>query len=317
MRDNGSGLTPGVLELLLSAVETPEAAISGAVLNGHYASESVFLKENGLLKPHGHEAAFTSQADHDDAPVTLLWSAEDGGLGYFSPTAGWVSVPDDQIARFQVDLTTVIGELMGQVDWPSRSGPVPLVGDLLWEIGDVRLGRRTQRVPIWFARRLHDPPVWRQIKDIAKARPATRLRVVLTSTPSHRIPDETIAGHLVIAVRDVMDFASGLAVHPDILASRLDGSHQQDIDQALYLSPDGRKFVINGTVSIDFKSDIQIKIIERLVAGFREGKRFSVQELLTEAGSGATGLRRAFGAKKWALLEPYLKSSNGLWGFEL
>jgi len=206
---------------------------------------------------------------------------------------------------------------MGQVDWPSCTGRAPLVPDLLWEIGDVRLGRRTQRVPIWFARRLHEPTVWRQIKDLAKARPTSGLRVILTSTPSHRFPDETIAGHLLVGVRDVIDFASGLAVHPDILASRLDGSHHPDIDQALYLSPDGRKLVINGTVAIDFKTDKQIKIIGRLVAGFRDGKRFSVQELLTAAGSGATGLRRAFGAKKWALLEPFLKSSNGLWGFEL
>ena len=317
MPGNGSGLTPAALELLLNIVETPEAAISRAVLDDYHGSESVLLKETSLLKPHGHEAVSVSKADHDDAPVTLSWSAEDGGLGYFSPTAGWVTVPDGQTARFQADIPTVIRELMAQVDWPSRSGPVPLVPGLLWEIGDVRLGRRTQRVPIWFARRLHEPSVWRQIKDLAKARPATRLRVVMTSTPSRRFPDEAIAGHLLVAVRDVIDFATGLAVHPDILVARLDGSLAQDIGEALYLSPDGRKFVINGTVSIDFKSDIQIKIIERLVAGFREGKRFSVQELLTEAGSGATGLRRAFGAKKWALLEPYLKSSNGLWGFEL
>jgi len=140
---------------------------------------------------------------------------------------------------------------------------------------------------------------------------------VLTSTPSHRFPDEAISGHLLVGIRDVIDFASGLAIHPDILASRLDGSHRSVVEEALYLSPDGRKFVINGSITIDFKTDIQIKIIGQLVTGFREGKRFSVQELLTEAGSGATGLRRAFGAKKWDLLKPYLKSSNGLWGFEL
>ena len=317
MPDNGSDFPPAALELLLSAVETPEATISGAVLDDFYASEAAVLKEAELLKPHGHEAVSVSGADHDDAPVTLSWSAEDGGLGYFSPAAGWITVPDDQIARFQVDVPSVIGELMGQVDWPSRSGPAPLVPDLLWEIGDVRLGRRTQRVPIWFARRLHEPSVWRQIKDLAKARPTSGLRVILTSTPPHRFPDETIAGHLLVGVRDVIDFATGLAVHPDILAARLDGSHRPDVEEAVYLSPDGRKLVINGTVTIDFKTDKQIKIIGQLVAGFREGKRFSVQELLTVAGSGATGLRRAFGAKKWALLKPYLKSSNGLWGFKL
>ena len=92
MRDNGSGLSPAALELLLSAIETPEAEISGVVLDNYHSSEALVLKETGLLKPYGHEAAVASQADHDDAPVTLSWSAEDGGLGYFSPTAGWVTV---------------------------------------------------------------------------------------------------------------------------------------------------------------------------------------------------------------------------------
>jgi len=82
MRDNGSGLSPAALELLLSAIETPEAEISGVVLDDYHFSGATFLKETGLLKPHGHEAAVASQADHDDAPVTLSWSAEDGGLGF-------------------------------------------------------------------------------------------------------------------------------------------------------------------------------------------------------------------------------------------
>jgi len=317
MRDNGSGLSPAALELLLSAIETPETVISGVVLDDYHSSEALVLKATGLLKPHGHKAAVASQADHDDAPVTLSWSAENGGLGYFSPTAGWVTVPDDQIARFQVDVPAVIGELMDRVDWPSRSRPVPLVPDLLWEIGDVRLGRRTQRVPIWFARRLHEPSVWRQIKYVAKNRPAPRLRVVLTSTPSHRFPDETIAGHHLVALRDVIDSASRLAINPDILAARLDGSLAPDIGEALYLSPDGKQLVINGDITIRFRSDYHIAIIRRLVTGFREGKRFTARELLDHAQSSSDTLRQAFGTKKWAQINSYLKSCDGLWGFEL
>ena len=317
MPGNSFCFTPKALDLLLNAVETPEASISGAVLDDFHASESIVLKETGLLKSHGHEEVSVSGADHDDAPVTLSWSAEDGGLGYFSPTAGWINVPEDRIARFRVDFPVLLTRLMVQADVSSRSGPTPLIPDLLWEIGDVRLGRRRQRVPIWFVRRLHERSVWRQIKDMAKARPITGLRVVLTSTPSNRLPDEAISGHLLVGIRDVIDFASGLAVHSDILAARLDGSHQPGVQEAVYLSPDGRKLVINGTITIYFKTDKQIKIIGQLVAGFQEGKRFSVQELLTEAGSGATGLRRAFGAKKWDILKHHLKSSNGLWGFEL
>lgn len=305
------------MELLLSAVETPEAAISGAVLDDYHPSESIILKETGLLKPHGHEEVSVSGADHDDAPVTLSWSAEDGGLGYFSPTAGWVTVAEERIARFRVDFPVLLDRLMVQTDVSSRSGPAVLVPDLLWEIGDVRLGRRTQRVPVWFARRLHERSVWRQIKDLAKARPTSGLRVVLTSTPSNRFPDETIAGHLLVGMRDVIDFASGLAVHPGILAARLDGSHQPNVEEALYLSPDGRRLVINGIITVNFKSESQIKIIRKLVAGFKDKKRFAARELLDHAQSSSNTLRQTFGTKKWVQLEPHLKSRDGLWSFEL
>ena len=317
MPGNGSGLEPAVLELLLNAVETPEAVISGAVLDDYHASESIVLKETGLLKPHGHEEVSVSGADHDDAPVTLSWSADDGGLGYFSPTAGWVNVAEDRIARFRVDFPVLLARLMVQADVSSRSGPAPLVPDLLWEIGDVRLGRRTQRAPIWFARRLHEPSVWRQIKDVAKARPTSGLRVVLTSTPSHRFQDETIAGHLLVGIRDVIDFASGLAVHPNILAARLDGSLAPDIGEAVHLSPEGKQLVINGDVTIRFRSEYHIAIIRKLVTGFREGKRFTARELLDLTQLSANTLRQAFGSKKWGQLNSYIKTRDGLWGFEL
>ena len=317
MPGNSSCFTPTALELLLNAVETPEAVISGAVLDDYHDSESIVLKETGLLKPHGYEEVSVSGTDHDDAPVTLSWSAEDGGLGYFSPTAGWVNVPEDRIARFRVDFSVLLARLMVQADVSSRSGPTPLIPDLLWEIGDVRLGHRTQRVPIWFARRLHERSVWQQIKVMAKVRPTSGLRVVLTSTSSHRFPDDVIAGHLQVGIRDVIDFASGLAVHPDILAARLDGSHQPDVQEALYLSPDGKQLLINGDVTIRFRSAPHIVIIRKLVTGFQEGKRFTARELLDLTQLSANTLRQAFGAKKWAQLEPYIKSHDGLWGFEL
>ena len=127
---------------------------------------------------------------------------------------------------------------------------------------------------------------------------------------------EVIAGHLLVGIRDVIDFASGLSVHPNILAARLDGSHQPDVKEALYLSPDDRRLVINGIITVNFKSESQIKIIRKLVAGFKDGKRYSARELLDHAQSSSNTLRQAFGAKKWAQLKTHLKSSDGCWGFE-
>ena len=305
------------MELLLSVIETPEAVITGSVLADHYSADSSALLDAGLLKSADHELVAVSGADHDDVPVSVSWSPDGSQLGYFSPTAGWIPVPDEQMRRFRVDFPAVITRLMLQAELSSRRSPVAIVSDFLWEIGDVRLGRRAQRVSIWFGRRLHDPSVWRQIGNSAKSRPAARLRILLTSTPAHRLPEDSLPGHLVVGVRDVIDFNAGLCIQPDILAARLDGSRLPAVDAAIDLSPDGTKLTINGTIIIDFKSDIHIAIIRKLVAGHKDGKRFAVRDLLAAGHSGSAGLRRAFGAKKWAALSPYLKSRNGLWGFEL
>ncbi|MDP2355124.1 MAG: hypothetical protein Q8M31_03575, partial [Beijerinckiaceae bacterium] len=206
--------------------------------------------------------------------------------------------------------------LMLQAEWTSRHGAVALIPDLLWEIGDVRLGRRAQRVSIWFGRRLHDPAVWRQVGNVAKSRPAPRLRILLTSTPAHHLLEKSLPGHVVIGVRDVIDFNAGLVINPDILAALLDGTPPADVHERVHLSRSGQRLVINGNVTINFKSDVHIAAIQKLVQGFRDGKRYSAREILDHARSSAKTLRQAFGAARWAKLEPYLKSENGLWGFE-
>jgi hypothetical protein len=304
------------VDLLLSVMETPNATIAGAVLSDYYEKQAGQILAANLLEPCGHELVTTSMADHDDAPVSLTWSAEHNGYGYFSPSAGWITVPDERLVVFGIKFPVVLAQMMVRFDVASRGGAAPLLPELLWEIGDARVERRSQRVPIWFARRLYDQSIWRQVKDVASRRPLTHLRVLLTSTTSARLPDEPLPGHLIVPIGDVIDFDGGIAVRPDVLVARLDGAHRPDVRESVYLSPSGQKLIINGDIEIELKSDIHIKVIRQLVQGFREGKRFGARDLLDRAQSSATTLRQAFGSDRWAQLEPYLESRNGLWGFE-
>src|SRR5690606_37889626 len=137
----------------------------------------------------------------------------------------------------------------------------------------------------------------------AARRPITQIRILLTSTIAARLPDQPIPGHLMIPVSDVFDFGAGLAIRPDILTARLDGTLPVDVKERLYLSPDGRKLVINGNVTINFKSDIHITIIRMLVDGSKNGKRYGATELLDHTDSKAKTLEQAFGSKKWKELE--------------
>lgn len=283
MPDQNTGLSSAALDLLLKVVETPEGVISGSALDDYHAVEAVALKDSGLLKPHGHETGTASQSDHDDEPVTLSWSAEHGGLGYFSPSAGWVSVPADRTLRYRVDLPVLLARLMSPADVSSRSGPVPLIADLLWEIGEVRLGRRTRRVPVWFARRLHDPNVWRQIRDMTLKRPTSSVRLILTSTSAQRMPDTPIAGHVPVSIRDVVDHTAGLAVHPDILAARLDGSRRRD-GNPLTHSEDYSVVTVHGK-DHPFTGVKQRALVRQLIEAFEAGSPDCLTaKVLEEAG---------------------------------
>lgn len=303
--------------LLLSVLENPSARISGSLLSDSYPKQEAALLAANILKPCGHLPVAVSLTDHDDEPVSLTWSAEHEGYGYFSPAEGWITVSNERLAVFGVNYPVFLAQMMVQFDLASCGGATALIPDILWEVGDARIGRRKTRTSIWFARRLYDPAVWRQIADAAARRPITQIRVILTSTPSARPSDQPIPGHLVVPVRDVIDFCAGLAIRPDILTARLDGTLPIDVKERLYLSPDGRRLVINGNIRINFKSEIHITIIRMLVDGFKNGKRYGATELLDHTDSKAKTLEQAFGNKKWKELEPYLTSVEGLWGFDL
>ena len=304
------------LGLISTIADTPDAQISTQALKTYHAAAGRQLLAAGLLARAGDNAVTTSMVDHDDEPVPLIRSPDDGSHGYFSPNAGWVKVRPEQTALYRLEMPALLSRLTTQFDLASRFGPIALIPNLLWEIGDVRLGRRAERVPVWFARRLSNEAVANQVADAARARPAPRMRILLTTTRTSQLKLPATSGQMVADVRDVVDFADGLAIHPDILAARLDGTHRPDPAEPLNLSPDGKRLIILGGAPISFKTDIQIKILRLLVEGFRANKRYSAEELLTDAGSGSGSLRRTFGTVKWAQLSPHLKSTNGLWTFE-
>lgn len=316
MTSRSSRIDQPTLDLISTIAETQRASISAKALSTYFAAAGRQLLAAGLLVRNGDDTMTTSLVDHDDEPVPLIWSPNDGSHGYFSNAAGWVKVAPQQTALFRLDMMAVIARLTAQFDLVARHGPIMLSPDLLWEIGDVRLGRRAERMPVWFARRLADEAVATKVSEVAKSRPVPRTRIVLTTTPSRLIKLASVPGQVVVNFRDLIDFNDGLAVHPEMLGARLDGAHPSDPTEVLNLSPDGKRLSILGGEPVSFKTDIQIKIIRALVAGHKEGRRYSAEELLTAAGSGSGSLRRTFGNAKWAHLESYLKSNNGLWGFE-
>lgn len=311
MSEGGSPLDAEAVDLLLEILELREPLLSGAAAELR-PGPSALLTGAGLLVPYDHEAVTASPADHEDTPVSLIWSESAAGFACFSPAMGQVAVPRARLVRHRVDLEVVLDAVAERLDRPRGRAAFPLVGDVLWEIGEVRIGRRPARAPLWFARRLGDPEVSREIVEAARSRPHTRQRVILTSARPARVTDVTIPGAAVVSLRDVLAAPDTLAVSPDILDARLAGVPVRPDARPIALSPDHRQLRINGGPPISFKSAAQIAAIHKLVDAHRRGARLRIGEL-TDHGS----LARLFGAKKWALLKPYLGSENGLWGFDV
>lgn len=311
MSDRRPLLDAEAVDLLLQVLELREPILSGAAAELSPRAPAL-LAEAGLLVPHGHEDVSASQADHEDTPVSLIWSEAHGSFACFSPTVGLTPVPQERLVRYRVDAAVMLDLIAARLDRSSNRATFPLVDGVLWEIGEVRLGRRPARVPLWFARRLTDLEVLRQVADAARARPHNRLRVILTSARPSRVAKIEIPGVAVVALRDVLAAPDDLAVSPDILDARLGGVPAVQDGQPLVLSPDGRQLRINGGPAISFRSDDQIAAIRKLVDAYRRGERLRIGEL-TDHGSPA----RLFGGKKWALLKPHITTVNGLWGFDL
>jgi hypothetical protein len=101
------------------------------VLSDYYEQQAGQLMAANLFEACGHQLVTTSMADHDDAPVSLTWSAEHNGYGYFSPSAGWIAVPDERLAVLDIKFPVVLAQMMVRFDIASRGGAVPLVPELL------------------------------------------------------------------------------------------------------------------------------------------------------------------------------------------
>jgi hypothetical protein len=300
------------IEVLLSALEAPRPALSAAALQSFPAQVGAQLIAAALIKPDGHESVGTALTDHDDVPVMLTWSADHRGFGYFSPTAGWISVPHADIASYSIDVSGVMSALTAKMHFSTRSAPTVLIADHLWEIGKTRFGQRTHQTPIMFGRRLHDVGTWQSVRRALEIRPSEQRRVILTSTRSDRLP-EAAAGHVLISIHDVI--GDGLALDPALIAARLDRLPVGDTGDPIMLIGDGKEVRFFGERFRFPKGVKQRQIICHIHERYRQGHRWtSTDEIVTTLDLRANARIRDF-FKKSPAWNRLLTERDGMCGF--
>jgi hypothetical protein len=305
-------------ELLLRVLEQTEPVIAAAATEELPSGVASALLAIGAL---AHQRASRTALVADDGGsrfVDLVWYPDRNAYGYFDAADGLVVLAPDTQAVFRVNLNWWLDRLSAWLDLTNASHPTETVPDHAWDIGDLWISPQ-RKIPVLFARRLDLNVTIEALRAVLTKRAGRSGGLILTSS---RNPLRTFVedqSYQVTTIFDVLtNDADDFAIDRTLVLSPYVGVKKNRIaTEPLDLSPDGRRLVINGSVTIAFKSDVHITIIRRLVAGHREGKRFRASELLDDAYSGVTTLRRAFGAKKWALLGPFLKSRDGLWAFDL
>ena len=270
MSDPRQGLTPAAVDLLLTIAEMPRAAIAGAILMDHYGAVAPALLERGLLAASGHELTTTSMADHDDVPVAVTWSPDHRAFGYFSPTAGWIVVPADRLSTYVLAFEKLLPHMLAPLFASKHRSVVPLLPDLLWEVGEVQLPGRAKPVPLWVGRRLGDAGVWKQFAGLTHTRAAPGLRIVLGFTPGGRIPAEILNGHAIISVKDVARHADGLVIDPDLLAARV-ASGAASTDALITVVAAGAVVTVRGK-RYKFTGSKQRAIIRQLYEAWESGE---------------------------------------------
>lgn len=300
------------IDVLLSALEGPRAVLSAAALQSFPAQVGAQLIGAGLIKPEGHEAAATSLVDHDDVPVTLEWSAEHKGFGYFSPSVGWVVVPHADIGRFSIDVSGVIAALIANIRFSPKAKSSVVVADHLWEIGQARFGSRTRQTPVLFGRRLYDAEAWKAVRRVLEAQPVQWRRVILTSTMADRLR-EMPAGNVVISLQDVV--GDTLTLNPAVIAGRLDGLSAVDEAGPVVLIGDGKEVRLYGETFRFRKGVHQRQIIRHLHQRLRQGHRWtSTEEIIAALDLRERARIRDF-FKKSPAWDRLLTERNGMCGF--
>jgi len=256
--------------LFTRIVETREAQITGAVLRDYHAASAAPLIGAGLLVPDAPVPAATSLVDHDDEPVNLEWSPENRAYGYFSPAAGWVSVEEKRLQVYRVDAPAFLQRLTSRLDLPIKARPAERIAGVLWELGDARLPRRGRRVPVWFARRLTDRDVWRQVVAFLGGRPAADFRVMVTTSPTCGLAQADLSRHQIIALDDLVDFGAGLIIEPTFLAAQLKtGADSRAADPVRHAA--GFRHFWVGDREFRFGGDKRRQIVEYLFNAWEDG----------------------------------------------
>lgn len=305
-----TSLSKRAIDLLLRAIEARSMSLQASALHQVSRSAANALIAAKLLVPSGHIPVVPGMDDYEDEPIVATWSAELKSFGYHDSTGRWVKVANQEIAACRVDYGLALAKMLVAFERAGPSRPTPLVSDLVWEVGTIKLAGAKAPVPVWFARRLGDPAVWAQLEALIGRKPPQEIRIILTSTPGGRIPATAQKRNHIINVADVAGDPAKLAISPQVLGARVFPGQAQrrfPIDHS-----DDYGIVWLRGETLTFKSPKQRRLLNVLFDAYEAGSATCLTEaVLYEAGykDGTNAFSKVFsGRDDW---RSFIKYADG------
>jgi hypothetical protein len=293
-----TSLTKQGVDLLLRVMETRTAKIQAATLRQVASRATDELLGAKLLVASGHIPVVTAMDAFEDEPIPAEWCAKRRQFGYHNSVGRWVAVDADELTALAVDHGLALAKMLVTFERAGPSRPTPLIPDLVWDVGTIRLTGAKSSVPVWFARHLADPGVWGGLDALFERRPPDEVRVVLTSTPGERIPITANRRNVVVSVADVIGSPDKLAISPQALGARVFPGQVQrrfPIDHS-----EDCGIVWHRGETLTFGGDKQRQLLQRLFAAYwAKSAVLRIAALLEDVGSGnqVNTLKKAFGRR--------------------
>jgi hypothetical protein len=285
--------------MLLQVVETRTAKVQASVLRQVSPRATDQLLEAKLMVASGHIPVVTAMDDYEDEPIPAEWCAERRQYGYNNSIGRWVTVDAKEIAALAVDYPLLFAKMLVDFERTAPARPISLIDSVAWDIGTIQLKGAKSPVPVWFARRLSDPAVWKKVGALLERRPPDEVRVILTSTPGDRLPVAASKKDIVISVTDVAKAPGKLAMSPQAVGARVfpgEAQHRFPIDHS-----DDYGIVWLKGETLTFRGDKQRAMLGQLFDKYWSGERVCrTSAVLFEAGYGdqVNSLAKAFGKRQ-------------------
>ena len=287
-------LKGSALALLLRVTAHPRAVIDNAQITE--GDDGQILVDHKLLSP------FTSKAESieiDGEDRELIWDSGSRTHRYFSPSAGWVDVPEVRLKSYRVDFNVLLATMRQWLGMASHVMPRALEPELLWDLGETWISRR--RVAVLFLRRAGLPETITKARAALLSFPRRRSSLIFTDGPPSEYGPDLPGNPVLVSLLDIfppdMDVLDG--VDADSLTSLI-GVAPDTVREwaAVECSEDGGRLRIHDQ-RYHFSGLTHKRIIRLLYEAWERGdSRLRTSYVLGEAESRSRTISQAFSGCK-------------------